>query len=276
MVPKLMCRSPVNRLIGGFTHEPRGPYVTPLTSGRFFALCERNRHSFPRCSQRARHPQPPNGAQRQRTGAAGRPAKALRRPASAARRERPIAPEAGGHGLVQGGLVGGEKICPAPTSMFSEGIRCRIPTVGASLGEGTAYCVYQRWEWRMTQRLLADALCPFLIRHRKPRDKVRPTPDTIGLLVSYAEGNGRTCAASQSTGAPTPSPCRSRRASRRCSRRIAWRTRLASRAIRRIDLAPVGHPAAAIHSLCTAAADDLVGRMLALKNPDFCRRIALG
>jgi NAD(P)-dependent dehydrogenase (short-subunit alcohol dehydrogenase family) len=32
--------------------------------------------------------------------------------------------------------------------------------------------------------------------------------------------------------------------------------------IRRIDLAPVGHPAAAILYLCTAAADDLSARSL--------------
>jgi hypothetical protein len=40
-------------------------------------------------------------------------------------------------------------------------------------------------------------------------------------------------------------------------------------------LAPVGHPAAAIHYLCTAAADDLVGKELALNDPDFRRRIHL-
>jgi 3-oxoacyl-[acyl-carrier protein] reductase len=45
--------------------------------------------------------------------------------------------------------------------------------------------------------------------------------------------------------------------------------------IRQIDLAPVGHPAAAIHYLCTAAADDLVGRELALNDPDFRRRVGL-
>jgi 3-oxoacyl-[acyl-carrier protein] reductase len=45
--------------------------------------------------------------------------------------------------------------------------------------------------------------------------------------------------------------------------------------LRQIDLAPVGHPAAAIHYLCTAAADDLVGRELALNDPDFRRRIGL-
>jgi NAD(P)-dependent dehydrogenase (short-subunit alcohol dehydrogenase family) len=45
--------------------------------------------------------------------------------------------------------------------------------------------------------------------------------------------------------------------------------------IRQIDLAPVGHPAAAIHYLCTAAADDLVGKELALNDPDFRRRIHL-
>jgi 3-oxoacyl-[acyl-carrier protein] reductase len=45
--------------------------------------------------------------------------------------------------------------------------------------------------------------------------------------------------------------------------------------IRQIDLAPVGHPAAAIHYLCTAAADDLVGKELALNDPDFRRRIDL-
>jgi NAD(P)-dependent dehydrogenase (short-subunit alcohol dehydrogenase family) len=45
--------------------------------------------------------------------------------------------------------------------------------------------------------------------------------------------------------------------------------------IRQIDLAPVGHPAAAIHYLCTAAADDLVGKELALNDPDFRRRVGL-
>jgi 3-oxoacyl-[acyl-carrier protein] reductase len=45
--------------------------------------------------------------------------------------------------------------------------------------------------------------------------------------------------------------------------------------IRRIDLAPVGHPAAAIHYLCTAAADDLVGKELALNDADFRRRVGL-
>jgi NAD(P)-dependent dehydrogenase (short-subunit alcohol dehydrogenase family) len=45
--------------------------------------------------------------------------------------------------------------------------------------------------------------------------------------------------------------------------------------IRQIDLAPVGHPAAAIHYLCTAAADDLVGKELVLNDPDFRRRIGL-
>jgi NAD(P)-dependent dehydrogenase (short-subunit alcohol dehydrogenase family) len=45
--------------------------------------------------------------------------------------------------------------------------------------------------------------------------------------------------------------------------------------IRQIDLAPVGHPAAAILYLCTAAADDLVGRELALSDPDFRRRVGL-
>jgi NAD(P)-dependent dehydrogenase (short-subunit alcohol dehydrogenase family) len=45
--------------------------------------------------------------------------------------------------------------------------------------------------------------------------------------------------------------------------------------IRQIDLAPVGHPAAAIHYLCTAAADDLVGRELALNDPNFRRRVGL-
>jgi 3-oxoacyl-[acyl-carrier protein] reductase len=45
--------------------------------------------------------------------------------------------------------------------------------------------------------------------------------------------------------------------------------------IRQIDLAPVGHPAAAILYLCTAAADDLVGKELALNDPDFRRRIGL-
>jgi NAD(P)-dependent dehydrogenase (short-subunit alcohol dehydrogenase family) len=45
--------------------------------------------------------------------------------------------------------------------------------------------------------------------------------------------------------------------------------------IRQIDLAPVGHPAAAILYLCTAAADDLVGKELALNDLDFRRRIGL-
>jgi NAD(P)-dependent dehydrogenase (short-subunit alcohol dehydrogenase family) len=45
--------------------------------------------------------------------------------------------------------------------------------------------------------------------------------------------------------------------------------------IRQIDLAPVGHPAAAILYVCTAAADDLVGKELALNDPDFRRRIGL-
>jgi 3-oxoacyl-[acyl-carrier protein] reductase len=45
--------------------------------------------------------------------------------------------------------------------------------------------------------------------------------------------------------------------------------------IRQIDLAPVGHPAAAIYYLCTAAADDLVGKELALNDPDFRRRVGL-
>jgi 3-oxoacyl-[acyl-carrier protein] reductase len=45
--------------------------------------------------------------------------------------------------------------------------------------------------------------------------------------------------------------------------------------IRRIDLAPVGHPAAAILYLCTAGADDLVGKELALNDADFRRRIGL-
>lgn len=45
--------------------------------------------------------------------------------------------------------------------------------------------------------------------------------------------------------------------------------------IRQIDLAPVGHPAAAIHYLCTSAADDLVGKELALNDPHFRRRIGL-
>jgi 3-oxoacyl-[acyl-carrier protein] reductase len=45
--------------------------------------------------------------------------------------------------------------------------------------------------------------------------------------------------------------------------------------IRQIDLAPVGHPAAAILYLCTTAADDLVGRELALSDPDFRRRVGL-
>jgi NAD(P)-dependent dehydrogenase (short-subunit alcohol dehydrogenase family) len=45
--------------------------------------------------------------------------------------------------------------------------------------------------------------------------------------------------------------------------------------IRQIDLAPVGHPAAAIYYLCTAAADDLVGKELAPTDPDFRRRVGL-
>src|SRR6266581_4205912 len=45
--------------------------------------------------------------------------------------------------------------------------------------------------------------------------------------------------------------------------------------IRQIDLAPVGHPAAAILYLCTFAADDLIGKELALSDPDFRRRIGL-
>jgi NAD(P)-dependent dehydrogenase (short-subunit alcohol dehydrogenase family) len=45
--------------------------------------------------------------------------------------------------------------------------------------------------------------------------------------------------------------------------------------IRQIDLAPVGHPAAAIFYLCTAAADDLVGEELTLNDSAFRRRIGL-
>ena len=45
--------------------------------------------------------------------------------------------------------------------------------------------------------------------------------------------------------------------------------------IRQIDLAPVGHPATAIYYLCTTAADDLVGKELALNDPDFRRRVGL-
>ena len=45
--------------------------------------------------------------------------------------------------------------------------------------------------------------------------------------------------------------------------------------IRQIDLAPMGDPAAAILYLCTAAADDLVGKELALNDPVFRRRIGL-
>lgn len=45
--------------------------------------------------------------------------------------------------------------------------------------------------------------------------------------------------------------------------------------IRQIDLAPVGHPAAAILYLCTAAADDLVGKEVALNDPVFRRRVGL-
>ena len=47
------------------------------------------------------------------------------------------------------------------------------------------------------------------------------------------------------------------------------------RQIRQIDLAPVGHPAAAILYLCTAAADDLVGKELALNDSVFRRRVGL-
>jgi hypothetical protein len=39
--------------------------------------------------------------------------------------------------------------------------------------------------------------------------------------------------------------------------------------IPRANLAPVEHPAAAILYLCTAAADDLVGKDLALTDPRF-------
>ena len=42
--------------------------------------------------------------------------------------------------------------------------------------------------------------------------------------------------------------------------------------IPRANLAPVEHPAAAILYLCTAAADDFVGKDLALTDPDFRRR----
>ncbi len=45
--------------------------------------------------------------------------------------------------------------------------------------------------------------------------------------------------------------------------------------IPRADLAPAEHPAAAICYLCTAAADDLVGRELALSDPGFRRRVGL-
>jgi NAD(P)-dependent dehydrogenase (short-subunit alcohol dehydrogenase family) len=45
--------------------------------------------------------------------------------------------------------------------------------------------------------------------------------------------------------------------------------------IRQIDLAPVGHPAAAILYLCTAAADDFAGKEVALNDPDFRRRVGL-
>src|SRR5712691_7686694 len=47
------------------------------------------------------------------------------------------------------------------------------------------------------------------------------------------------------------------------------------RQIRQIDLAQVGHPAAAILYLCTAAADDLVGKELALNDSVFRRRVGL-
>jgi 3-oxoacyl-[acyl-carrier protein] reductase len=45
--------------------------------------------------------------------------------------------------------------------------------------------------------------------------------------------------------------------------------------IRQIDLAPVGHPAAAILYLCTVAADDLVGKEVALNDPGFRHRLGL-
>jgi NAD(P)-dependent dehydrogenase (short-subunit alcohol dehydrogenase family) len=45
--------------------------------------------------------------------------------------------------------------------------------------------------------------------------------------------------------------------------------------IPRADLAPVGHPAAAILYLCTDAADDLAGREVSLGDPEFRRRVGL-
>jgi len=66
---------------------------------------------------------------------------------------------------------------------------------------------------------------------------------------------------------PTITPLRPRQVDNRPVDRISQ--------IRQIDLAPVGHPAAAIRYLCTAAADDLVGKALALNDPDFRRRVGL-
>jgi 3-oxoacyl-[acyl-carrier protein] reductase len=45
--------------------------------------------------------------------------------------------------------------------------------------------------------------------------------------------------------------------------------------IPRADLAPVEHPAAAIVYLCSEAADDLVGKEVLLRDPEFRRRIGL-
>ena len=46
--------------------------------------------------------------------------------------------------------------------------------------------------------------------------------------------------------------------------------------IPRANLAPVEHPAAAVLYLCTDDADDLIGREVALLDPEFRRRIGLG
>ena len=45
--------------------------------------------------------------------------------------------------------------------------------------------------------------------------------------------------------------------------------------IPRTSLAPVEHPATAILYLCTDAADDLVGKEVALLDPEFRRRIGI-
>ena len=45
--------------------------------------------------------------------------------------------------------------------------------------------------------------------------------------------------------------------------------------IPRANLAPVEHPAAAILYLCTEDADDLIGKELALLDPEFRRRFRL-